>query len=414
METYNQLFLQALKAALEGKQVQWNMDISGEDWLALMNQACLHKVLPMIYDAVYDCPAAESMTQDMRTFYKNQMKYQVVTQARGTAEFLQLWQELREAELTPLIVKGLICRNLYPNPDFRLSADEDVLIPKEQYARFHDKMLAYGLELAEPEKDIKDEYVVSYIKKDSSVFIEAHKALFAPESDVFKDWNGYFSNVFKHSVCQEADGIEVLTLGYTDHLLYLIFHAFKHFLYSGFGIRQVCDITLYANAYGSMIDWERIGTICREMRAERFCIALFKIGKKYLTFAPQMACYPQKWDESEVDETAMLEDLLRGGVYGKSDRSRLHSGNMTLHAVEAHKKGKKVSGNILRVVFPEVKELQPGYPYLKKYPYLVPVAWMERIIKYKREMREDNNAMESIRIGNQRIELLKQYGVIGE
>lgn len=32
----------------------------------------------------------------------------------------------------------------------------------------------------------------------------------------------------------------------SDHLFYLICHALKHFYHSGFGIRQVCDILLFA------------------------------------------------------------------------------------------------------------------------------------------------------------------------
>ena len=32
----------------------------------------------------------------------------------------------------------------------------------------------------------------------------------------------------------------------TDHLLCLLCHAYKHFLYAGFGIRHVCDIGIFA------------------------------------------------------------------------------------------------------------------------------------------------------------------------
>lgn len=392
------------------------MEISREDWLTLMNQARLHNVLPMIYDVVRDCPAMQSIDASMRAMFKKRMTYQVVLQTKRTAEFLALWQELRAAGLTPLVVKGIICRHLYPMPDYRLSTDEDVLIPVEQFDRCHEKMLELGMKLMDPEEDLAEAYEVSYIKDGSPIYIELHKSLFTPKSEVFRDWNRYFQNVFEDRVAQMVDGQEVLTLAPTDHLFYLICHSFKHFLHSGFGIRQVCDITMYAEAYGEQIDWDRIVDLCREIRAEGFCIALFRIGEKYLIFDREKACYPQVWAEQEVDETAMLEDLLCGGVYGNVDGSRLHSSNMTLHAVEAQKKGKKVSGNILRLVFPKAKNLQKRYPYLKKHPYLVPVAWVDRLLKYRKEtsVSENNDAAESIRIGNQRIELLRQYGVLRE
>ena len=59
--------------------------------------------------------------------YKRQM------QSRKTGEFLQLYQKLAEAGLTPLVVKGLVCRSLYREPDYRASGDEDILIPAEQF-----------------------------------------------------------------------------------------------------------------------------------------------------------------------------------------------------------------------------------------------------------------------------------------
>ena len=56
------------------------------------------------------------------------------------------------------------------------------------------------------------------------------------------------------------------------------------------------------------------------------------------------------------------------------------------------------------------------YPYLKEKPYLLPVAWINRILKYGKETAggsADNNAAQSIKIGNGRVALLKEYGIIG-
>ena len=89
---------------------------------------------------------------------------------------------------------------------------------------------------------------------------------------------------------------------------YLICHAFKHFLHSGFGIRQVCDIILFANAYGDAIDWERVLKQCREIQADLFAAALFGIGEKYLTFDPERAHYTESWREIQVDETDEIID----------------------------------------------------------------------------------------------------------
>ena len=94
--------------------------------------------------------------------------------------------------------------------------------------------------------------------------------------------------------------------------------------------------------------------------------------------------------------------------------SRRHSSNMTLDAVSADKKGKKTAGSVLGSVFPPAKKLEGRYPYLKKCSWLLPVAWIDRVLKYRKEMKQmrDSDALEAMKIGNERVELLRKYGVI--
>ena len=81
-----------------------------------------------------------------------------------------------------------------------------------------------------------------------------------------------------HLVEVTVQGCAVTTMELTDHLVNLIYHAFKHFLHSGFGIRQVCDIVLFANQYGDSIDGDRAIANCQKIRADYFAMSMFWIG----------------------------------------------------------------------------------------------------------------------------------------
>ncbi len=414
MEAVQELFLQAVRASLENKKTDWETELETEQWLALFQMAEIHNVLPLIYDAVYSCPAARKTEGDFFTPVKRRTLQMVMMQTQKTSEFLRLYEKLKEAGVRPCVVKGIICRNIYPNPDYRISGDEDILIPAEQFPLCHETMLSCGMTLSEPEMDINEAYEVPYGKMGSPIYIELHKSLFPPDSQAYGDLNRFFEGIMERLMEVQVQGSQLCTMEHTDHLFYLICHAFKHFLHSGFGLRQVCDIVLYANTYGDQIDWERIVENCREIRAERFTAALFKIGEKYLCFDADKACYPAVWRELDVDESAMLSDLLDSGVYGGANMSRKHSSNITLNAVSAQKQGKKAGNHVLKTVFPSAKALEGRFPYLKEHPYLLPVAWTSRLIHYQKELQQTsgNDAAESIRIGNQRIELMKQYGII--
>ena len=110
----------------------------------------------------------------------------------------------------------------------------------------------------------------------------------------------------------------------------------------------------------------------------------------------------------------MLEDLIDGGVFGDSSMSRKHSSNITLQAVSEDKKGKKAGASLIQSLFPDRKYMERTYTYLKKYSFLLPIAWASRIVKYLKESKNmrENDAMASIEIGNHRVDLMKKYKII--
>ena len=68
---------------------------------------------------------------------------------------------------------------------------------------------------------------MSYTKKDSPLYIELHRHLFDSAQDAHDELNHFFADIAP----VEVDGF--LTMPPHEHLLYLILHAYKHFVYSG-------------------------------------------------------------------------------------------------------------------------------------------------------------------------------------
>ena len=406
MHTINDLFLMILRAALLGQSAE--VDPAPEQWPELFRLADSHKVLPMIFEAVF--PRLRQSDPELAARVTAQVRHQVIAQTLRTGEFLALNQQLREAGIDALVVKGIVCRSLYPLPDHRLSADEDVLIPPAQFERCHQVMTGFGMQATASDPS---SYEIPYRKAGSPLYIELHKHLFSPQSKAYGDLNRFFTDAFDHAVTLDVPGGTVRTLEPTAHLFYLICHAFKHFLHSGFGIRQVCDIVLFANHYGHEIDWDVLLQNCWVIHADRFAAAIFRIGSHHLVFDPDRAGYSPAWRAIEVDEMPMLEDLLQAGVYGSAQRSRLHSSSITLNAVAAQKQPKSRSG-LLSMVFPPVKNLTGRYPWLNKHPWLLPVAWCSRLAAYGRETKRlrSNSAADALKLGSERVALLKQYGIL--
>lgn len=390
-------FLHIAKAAVSGGEIP----AESVDWPAVFALAGQQKLLPILFEAVRKMPAAEENAV-LFAVTKQQVIGQVLNQTVRSAEFADLYRKLRAAGLHPIVVKGQLCSRLYPLKDHRISADDDLYIPDAEFMACHEQLLANGLTTDTPADELPTADEVSYTKDGSPLYIELHRRLFDSSEDAHDELNHFFADLNP----VEIDGF--LAMPPHEHLLYLILHAYKHFVRSGIGLRQFCDIGLWAREYHTEIDWQRLHDQCASVHAATFAAAAFRIAKDYLGIAFDLST---PWDAS-IDVEPLLHDTLCGGVYGSNDLTRLHSSTVTLNAVKASRTGEKSS--VLSTVFPKREYLERRYPYLKKRPYLLPVAWAQRIAHYASEKQSgaDNSASGSIKLAKERIELMKRYGIM--
>lgn len=381
-------------------------------WEAVFHLAEQHHVLPMIVDAAYRTYGA-AMSWDHLMKYKKRAQQLMYLQMTKTERFLSLYRFLIKEGLTPLVMKGLICRDLYPNPDLRFSADEDFLIEPDLAETYHKVFLQYGLKTDSSKDSIVSEQETSYRSEDGVVFLEVHRYAFSPDSVAYGEFNAYFEDVFDRAVTDIHNGVGVRAMPPTDHLFYLICHLLKHFLHGGCGIRQVCDIGLFAQKYKNDIDWLRLKKQIDSISAYDFTTSLFAIAQRSLGI--DLTGMPGDLLSSTTDPEALLDDILDSGVYGSSTMSRKHSASITLGEVESAKS--KVSfakTRKVQMLFPSVSSMAKRYPYLVKHPWLLPIAWLQRICSYIAHMNKSNTPGEALRIGHERIGLLKQYGLLSD
>lgn len=382
-------------------------DLTGK----LFGLAAEQKLLPVMYEgAVKSGIFREDVTASMRTA----SIAQVISQTKRSEAFSAVYSHLIGQGLHPLVVKGRVCAALYPLSDSRLSSDDDVFIPAEEFRACLDELISLGLTIDDPDKGIEGAYEVSLSGSPSPgnvqarVHIELHRYLFNPCDVIFGDFNRYFDDAFTHQT--EYPDAGVFSMPPEEHLLYLILHAYKHFVSRGVGVRQFCDIGLWAYRHRGVIDSEKLRLCCREARAEVFAAAVFDIAREYLGIP-----VPSELTElpEGISSLPLLCDSLDGGIYGSSSDIRLHSSTVTLDAVASDRNGVKSSP--LRSVFPPLDYMVGSFPYLKKHPALLPLSWASRILRYASGLSHRCNpksASDSLRLGKERAELLRLYGII--
>lgn len=369
--------------------------LSETDTTAILRLASEHKLQYMLLSAI---PAEILPNPQSR---RSTLLQHVASQVASANAFLTLLSELEQAGFHPTIVKGIVCRSLYPQPELRPSSDEDLYVSDVEFEPCCAFLQNRGMK---PDKTPFSDYGEIGWRDANGLYIELHRDLF--EGDAFSDLREFFDfgTLPKESYATPY-GESVVSMNPHDHFLYLLLHAYKYFIHSGFGIRQVCDIGLWGQKFKDRINWQKL---CTAVKILSFTKAVLGIARHDLKIELEL---PDDWKTTQEYSRPMLCDILNGGIYGSADTNRQHSATMTLNAVKTSQTDAKYS--VWLSVFPKREAMESKYPYVKKHPLLLPVAWGHRLFTYaKRNRAGKTKAAESVAIGKVRIELLRFYDIV--
>lgn len=100
------------------------------------------------------------------------------------------------------------------------------------------------------------------------------------------------------------------------------------------------------------------------------------------------------------------------GTFGNSSKNDSTAGRITNMAVEKENKKHGRLTDMFRLLFPSWQFWVSWKPYLKDKPWMLPVEWVKRVVKYLRRGKPASDLLESYKVADRRLELMKKYGVI--
>lgn len=257
---------------------------------------------------------------------------------------------LAQREIKYILLKGSVVKALYPESVMRTMGDIDILIEKEKNESASEAMLKLGYTLEE-----SNVYNDLYLKE-PLMAVELHRYLTA-------DIDKYNFSEERAIKCEGADF--EYKMPDEDVYVHLVVHAAEHYFYGGTGIRTVLDIWVYNNALGKTLDREYIKSELEklelygfEQKLNNLCAIWFE-GKR-----------------SEPFYEDMEEYIVSNGTYGKLKNQKISDFNEFVSDNKGFKRQK--AKYVITSVFPGVKYMSINYPWVKKYPILLPTAWIVR------------------------------------
>lgn len=369
------------------------------DWNLLSKMARKQNILPLFFEAASGIEGYVSAS----VYAKDQLDTfaMVAAQIQRSCAFADVYEKLTQQGIYPIVMKGIICRQLYGElGEHRPSGDEDILVEIKDFHKVQEilEREGYVCDFSDvTKKQLTQLQEVSFRNSEQKLTLEVHTNIIGKENDERAKMNAFFENVHARGQMVGVYGTEFKTLEPTDALLFLILHAYKHFQNRGVGIRQAMDILLYYKEHKNKISMEYLRSALKTCKAESFWMDILYIGKNYLGLTkeePEFTCCPD----------ALLQDMMYAGVFGKDGKMDHVAARVNLGAQDS-------SHRLLKALFPSKEILVGGRPYLAEKPWLLPVVWMERWIKFLRYAGKDvwHISREILDKSSVRMDMIKKY-----
>lgn len=353
------------------------------DWAFLSNTARKQNLLPLFFEMTF-------MLEDYRNsnvYEKDQLDTlaMVAAQIQRSNAFVEIYKKITAHGIFPIVMKGIVCRQLYGElGEYRPSADEDILIEVKDFPKVKDILEQENFVCSFPditERELTRIQEVSFYHSEQKLSLEVHTNIIGKENEERELMNSFFQNIHEHGQIIQVYGIDVKVPEPKESLLFLILHAYKHFQNRGVGIRQIMDILLYYREYKGYICMESLREALKTCSAEKFWKDILYIGNQYLGLCkemPENPCCPEE----------LLQDMIHTGVFGGQERMDHVAARMNL-AVGGDARRQSKLYRLFRAAFPTKGVLMAGYPYLAEKPWLLPIVWVKRWVKFIRYAGKD-------------------------
>ena len=387
MNTTEKQFIDLLSNSIRNEVCKKKYD--NVDWNELMNLSRKHKIEGLIYSALNKSRLLENIDEDKVNELKKEVFFTGVTQISNMSKLEIVFNEFSKENVPVIVLKGLVVREYYPQPEQRSMSDADIFVKAKEL----NKSKKILIDLGYTEVDAEASHHIKYIKSGYPM-IELHWHVmkrdgFSDELDLFED------DIWDRTIEVNVKGAKVLSLGYEDLALHLCMHMAAHLAASGFGVRQIADLVLLVEKKGHLIDWTLFINKAEEFGFKKFIIIMFKICNILFSMdiPKEMAVY--KIDDEEMFES-LISTIFDGGVYGKKDMASNFANQVAFNY-----KGKDSNATIgairryFRFIFPSIETMSDKYSYARKIRILTPIAWIHHL--FSGIFRKEYNFTDKIR-----------------
>lgn len=370
------------------------VSVTPEQFPALANLAQEHCTVPFVLPCLRSASVYPSMKHKVKEMMLNY--YQIEHFTRTTVSLL------RENHIDCYLLKGLSLADCYPVPEYRKLGDLDLYLAEpEMLSQAQTVLESNGYILQDELSDHHVTYYYTFPKTGRRFILELHYRVVGQYQ--YSRTNEIVDSVYSPAQLKKSaqmiHGYSYTVLPPTEYVFYMIHHMLKHYLYSGFGIRLLCDFTFYLKHHESEIDFDQIHTWCRESRISHLYEIILESCRIYLGLPASID--PQiHYDTSDCQD--FITQILKDGDMG-TDVSQTLVGSSSYQKV-----------NLFTYFREGHVQMKVRFPKASRFPVLWPVLWVITFACFIRNTYKVRNTtflqtLRNFKKSNQKTKLVKIF-----
>ena len=352
MEREYRYLITLCRSFLEGKTETLETDI---DYQKLYSVANSHNLSAILFCVMNTSANKETVPEAALRRFEDDFYEAIVRYDMQQVQIERLDALLSENHLRHVFFKGAEIKELFPVPQARVMGDIDLLIAQEDRDRVKAVLVHNGIQNINANGPVYD-YSADGVK------IEMHTKIISGKVGN-SDAEQCFADAIDHAAFDGCRG--KLDLNY--HFAYLITHLAHHFWFYGAGVKLILDLAVMLKA--SAIDLDAVMDKLREVGLDRFAEVILTVCYRWFGYGTDYG-----YDTADTETF-----LLSFGAFGNVNRN--HAAVIERKELE---EGKRTSPLLtkLRLLFPTYHQLKniPYIRFIEGRPYLVPYAWLYRIV----------------------------------
>lgn len=416
-----QYLMQLISSAATGKRL--SKQLADADWVQIENLATAQSIQFLLgyalkLNADIGCP------KEIRDRLLRQSRAAAVLNATRIGEVIRMLSEMEAAGIHNVLFKGWSVATFYHTPEYRVSGDTDIWVDRADERKAIDFLKRKGFQITQRWKNGHHSECMHPVLGHLDLHVLFYDELV---EDIW--FNKTDGQEFVREVHLKVDSSygSFFTLGHTDHLLYMILHLVKHFIQTGASLRMILDIAVFYAKNKDSIDSSRIWRVMDELKYTDLVNCVFWTAIRYFDF--DMKDFPGISADEPAQMRVVLDDIEKGGWIGINDKAAREYGWYEYNRQMLLKKMRPwqyrlymiwwQTGN-LQSFFPNSEAMQKQYPILKKWPWLLPFAWIYRLFTRGVKWLLDGSAKRHIvsgqadlsEAGKERVDMFKKLNMM--